>query len=199
MKNITELTDEDALKVFDIMGSGNPISDESKIFQIKDLLTTNKFYNQQTNLPGNTWLKIFKYLKSAGYSIGDESPESPSPSLQEAAEAYAAPYKLWTLQQGDAYRVSKVSYTDGWNAREARDAKSWQDGSGPFFIEDVRGFLDGYNKKEISISKITEVINIAAHEWARKNFPSQTNGNDNEAKGEKTIPDKETFYKSLNL
>lgn len=69
-KPITELTDDDALAVFDILGNGGrAISNEAKIFEAKDLLATNRLYNAQTNIPGVYWYRVFNYLKSKGYKI----------------------------------------------------------------------------------------------------------------------------------
>lgn len=36
----------------------------------------------------------------------------------------------------------------------------------PFFIDTFREFLDQYNRKEISISKLVEDLNTVAHSWA---------------------------------
>lgn len=68
MKKLTELSDKDALVIFEIIG-GPTISKEAKIFQVKDLLTTNKFYTTQTNITGNGWYKIFEFLRKNGYQI----------------------------------------------------------------------------------------------------------------------------------
>jgi len=71
MKHITKLTDEDALEVSKIFANGLHLSEESQIFQIKELLTSNKLYNHQTNIPGMRWYRAFKYLESKGYSIDE--------------------------------------------------------------------------------------------------------------------------------
>lgn len=65
---LSDLLDIDAVKIYDIIG-GPSISDVAKAYQIKDLLTTNKFYTKQTNLCGITWYKIFNFLQSKGYII----------------------------------------------------------------------------------------------------------------------------------
>lgn len=69
MKKITELTDIDALAVANIFGSH--LSDESKICECKELLTTNRLYNLQTNISGIKWYRAFKYLEAQGYQIED--------------------------------------------------------------------------------------------------------------------------------
>lgn len=67
-KPLAELSDNDALELYGFM-AGPSISDQAKIFQVKDYMTTNKFYNTQTNIPGKTWYKIFEFLLSKGYTI----------------------------------------------------------------------------------------------------------------------------------
>lgn len=76
MRPIKELTDADALKVAELISGWPVMSDESKIHQVKDLIATNKLYNNQTNIPGMKWYRIFKYLESAGYIIDKESQPS---------------------------------------------------------------------------------------------------------------------------
>lgn len=74
MKKITELTDADALEVANIIGGANHLSEDSRIYQMKDLLTTNRLYNAQTNIFGISWFKAFKYLESKGYQIWESAP-----------------------------------------------------------------------------------------------------------------------------
>jgi hypothetical protein len=66
-KKLEDLTDQDAIEIFHLTGGGSALTSESKIFQVKQLLTTNKFYTEQTNLPGKSWWKIFKFLLNQGY------------------------------------------------------------------------------------------------------------------------------------
>jgi hypothetical protein len=70
---LSELTDEDALEVSKIWGVGSGISDESIIFQVKQILTTNQLYNKVTNIPPIGWYRTFKYLESKNYIIEEKS------------------------------------------------------------------------------------------------------------------------------
>lgn len=64
--SLEKLSDAHALAIFNSLQDQNT-TDESKIYQMKDLLTTNRFYNEITNIPGNGWWKIFSFLLSKGY------------------------------------------------------------------------------------------------------------------------------------
>ncbi len=69
MKSIEQLTDEDALEVSKLFGGAGHLCDDSRIAQTMELLTTNAFYNRQTNIAGINWYRAFKYLESKGYKI----------------------------------------------------------------------------------------------------------------------------------
>jgi hypothetical protein len=67
-KSLAQLCDEDALYCYNLFG-GPSISDKSKIHQVKDILTTNRFYTSSIQISGRDWKKIFDYLESKGYII----------------------------------------------------------------------------------------------------------------------------------
>lgn len=67
MKSLKDLTNTDAFEVANILGSH--LSDEGKIQEACELFTTNRLFNQQTNIPGIKWYRAFKYLENAGYTI----------------------------------------------------------------------------------------------------------------------------------
>lgn len=69
VRKLEEITDEHVLECSKIIGGNDHISDESKIYQFRELFCTNKLYNQQTNIPGIRWYRVFKYLESKGYII----------------------------------------------------------------------------------------------------------------------------------
>jgi hypothetical protein len=78
-KELIELSDEDALEASKLLGGASHLSDNGQIFQAKELLTTNKFFNHQTNIPGIKWWRALKYLESKGYKIDkyeDAAPQS---------------------------------------------------------------------------------------------------------------------------
>lgn len=69
LKQLSSISDEDALEVATLLGNCNHISDESKIYQAKDLIATPKFYTAQTNITANQWLKVIDFLRSRGYAL----------------------------------------------------------------------------------------------------------------------------------
>jgi len=72
--NIENLTDEHALEAANKLGGVSHLSDESKIHQAKQLLTTNQLYVGQTNINGINWYRAFKYLEQKGYEIDNFHP-----------------------------------------------------------------------------------------------------------------------------
>lgn len=64
-----DMSDEDLLKVGEIIGGLSNVSNESNINYIKSHICTNKFYNAVTNIPGYKWYEAFEYIKSKGYTI----------------------------------------------------------------------------------------------------------------------------------
>ena len=64
---LVELTNEDAIVIGKIAGWSH-LSDEGLIANVKELMCTNKLFNQQTNIAGFTWFKIHHYLLSKGYA-----------------------------------------------------------------------------------------------------------------------------------
>lgn len=79
MKQLSELTDQDALKVSEILGGASHLSKEGQIHQCKELIATNNLYKQQTNIPGIKWYRALKYLESKGYQIDESEQPAPSP------------------------------------------------------------------------------------------------------------------------
>lgn len=67
LKSLDDITDEDALKVAEILGGTGSISDEAKIHQVKEVLKGR--FNKVTNIPGIAWCRLFEYLKKNGYKI----------------------------------------------------------------------------------------------------------------------------------
>lgn len=67
-KSIKELRDDELLELANIMGQGSS-SDESLIFQYRDLLCTNKLYIAQTNITGIGWFRAFQKLQEWGYEV----------------------------------------------------------------------------------------------------------------------------------
>lgn len=66
---IKDMSNEDAINVFNIIGISTHLSDESKAIQCKELFTTNDFYTKQTNISASSYLKAFQYLQSKGYAL----------------------------------------------------------------------------------------------------------------------------------
>lgn len=69
LTKIEDISDDDAIEVFNIIGISNHLSNESKAIQCKELFATNRFYNQQTNIPAIGYLRAFQYLQSKGYAL----------------------------------------------------------------------------------------------------------------------------------
>lgn len=67
MKDISEITNEHCLIVADIFGNSRHISDESKIFQVKEVIS--KLHNGVTNISGYSWYKFFKFCEDNNYKI----------------------------------------------------------------------------------------------------------------------------------
>jgi hypothetical protein len=97
-KKLEDLTDEHAIEIFHLTGGGSALSHEAIVFQVKQILTTNKFYTEQTNLPGKSWWKIFKFLLNQGY-YWDGSDLAGALSVRQQGDAVAV--LDWLLKQSD--------------------------------------------------------------------------------------------------
>lgn len=64
---LEEISDQDALKVAELLGGASHLSKESQISQVKKLLKQR--HNAVTNITGMSWYKAWKYLESNGYKI----------------------------------------------------------------------------------------------------------------------------------
>lgn len=82
--------------------------------------------------------------------------------------------------------ADKLNELNGQSPLPSQEVEQAALAGGPFFIEDVRAFLDGYNNKEISISKITENLNISAQTWVQKHTSCVQHTTSNEAVHEDT-------------
>jgi hypothetical protein len=69
MKSLQDITNADLIKISELLGGATHLSAEAQISQAKELFTTNRLYNQQTNIPGIRWYRAFKYLEQQGYDI----------------------------------------------------------------------------------------------------------------------------------
>ena len=69
LKPLSSITNEDAIEVANLLGNCSHLSDEGKIFQVKDLLSNPNFYVKQTNISANQWLKVFDFLRSKSYAL----------------------------------------------------------------------------------------------------------------------------------
>jgi hypothetical protein len=105
MKQISELSNEDALHVSNLFGNVSHLSEESRIEQAKDLLCTNRLYNMQTNIPGICWYRALKYLENKGYCIDPDMPVSDNKIPAATAEALLAAIK----NAEDQYNAAKDS------------------------------------------------------------------------------------------
>ena len=61
LTHIDKITDEHALELSKIIGGANHLSNESQIFQLKQLF--------KTNISASRWLKAFQYLYSKSYAL----------------------------------------------------------------------------------------------------------------------------------
>ncbi len=66
-QNLEQISDQDALKVAELLGGASHFTKESQIAQVKELLV--KRYNGVTNISGYSWYKAWKYLESQNYQI----------------------------------------------------------------------------------------------------------------------------------
>jgi hypothetical protein len=74
LRKLNSMTEEELLKSANILGTCTHLSDYAKIAQAKELLTTNRLYNHQTNLPGIAWIRLTHYLTQQGiWLFGDEA------------------------------------------------------------------------------------------------------------------------------
>ena len=69
LTHIDKITDEHALELSKIIGGANHLSNESQIFQLKQLFSSPNFYVNQTNISASRWLKAFQYLYSKSYAL----------------------------------------------------------------------------------------------------------------------------------
>lgn len=69
LKLISNITDEDALKAVELLGNSSHLSEESQIFQFKQLFESPNFWVKQTNIPLNKSLLMFDFLRSKGYVL----------------------------------------------------------------------------------------------------------------------------------
>lgn len=66
---LSKISDEDAIEMANIIGNCSHISDESKVSQLNDLLSTPNFSNKQTNISASKWLVAFQTLTAKGYAL----------------------------------------------------------------------------------------------------------------------------------
>jgi len=66
---LSAITDEDAVAVATILGGANHLSDDAKINQVHNLLSSPNIYHKVTNISGIGWLKAFQYLQENGYDM----------------------------------------------------------------------------------------------------------------------------------
>lgn len=69
LKSVSDITDEDALQGSKLVGGASHLSDESQIFQFKQLFESPNFWTRQTNIPLVKSLRVFDYLRSKGYAL----------------------------------------------------------------------------------------------------------------------------------
>jgi len=70
MQNLDEISDTEAIVAANILGGADHITNESKIHQFKELMKGR--FNKQTNIPGQRWYRVFKYLERQGYKIEED-------------------------------------------------------------------------------------------------------------------------------
>ncbi len=69
LKPISDLKDEHALKVSELVGGASHLTPESQIIQAKRLFESPAFYVNQTNIKAFGWLQAFQFLQSKGYDL----------------------------------------------------------------------------------------------------------------------------------
>ena len=69
LKDILKISNEDALQAVDLLGNSNHLSEESRIFQFKELFESPNFWVNQTNISLVKMLKVFDFLRSKGYAL----------------------------------------------------------------------------------------------------------------------------------
>lgn len=69
LKSLSKITDEDALKAVELLGSASHLSEESRISQFKKLFEIPDFFVKQTNIPLEKMLKTFDFLRLKAYLL----------------------------------------------------------------------------------------------------------------------------------
>lgn len=67
LRPLSAMNDEEKKKLSNLLGGVAHLSDESKIAQVDTLIS--KWYNMQTNIPANNWMKASVYLRSIGIDV----------------------------------------------------------------------------------------------------------------------------------
>ncbi len=62
LREFADLTDAECLEGAIILANAGHLSDESKIYQFRELLSKNGFWNRQTNIPGSKWALLIAFL-----------------------------------------------------------------------------------------------------------------------------------------
>jgi hypothetical protein len=69
LRPLSDMTGDECIKVASILGVSSHLSNESKIFQVKELMAD--IFHKQTNIPGYRWMQLTKYLLSKGFDLFD--------------------------------------------------------------------------------------------------------------------------------
>lgn len=69
LKPPSAIMDKDAICVSSLVGGASHLSDESQIYQAKQLFISPNFFVNQTNIKAFGWLQAFQYLQSEGYDL----------------------------------------------------------------------------------------------------------------------------------
>lgn len=144
MKQLSQITDKDALEVANLLGGASHLSEQGRIFQCKEIIATNKLYNTQTNIPGIGWYRAFAYLKSQGYKIGEEECSWPDPLILlkgfEKVISVVHKYREYDGQTSVGNHVENeireilASYRSGTSVKGEKQGEKWT-------AKDVKNFI----------------------------------------------------------
>jgi len=69
LKPLSKISDEDALFGSSLLKGSSHLSNESRIYQFKQLFESPNFWVNQTNIPLNNMLVCFDFLRSKSYAL----------------------------------------------------------------------------------------------------------------------------------
>jgi hypothetical protein len=74
LRSLSDMTEEEAAEVADILGNASHLSKESKIAQVMEILP--RLLHMQTNVWGINWIKLTVYLLSKGFDLFNLIPDN---------------------------------------------------------------------------------------------------------------------------